>query len=205
MGGIGSGRRISLDKKLTTESQHRVDIRWLNQRGLLVPGYAGSLYWRSHGRETGRINYYMESDRMILKYRQRFNGGNWEEVELAVLFDWTQCYYGGTRKWFLCPGCGRRIAVIYGAGRLFLCRHCHGLCYASQQEAWPERNLRKARKIKERLGASDPFQSNISRPKGMHRRTFLDLRIQAVKHEWLGWAEMARKAGLSEYLGFPKL
>ncbi|NLF50561.1 MAG: hypothetical protein GX577_05445 [Leptolinea sp.] len=173
MGGWGSGKGSSYPKKKTTESQHRIDIRWLKKHGYLQPGSVGSLSWSFRGEQTGSIGYRMEADHMILSYQHRFRGGDWESVEQKIILDWTVCNYGGTRPWFLCPNCGKRVAVLYGAGKLFLCRHCYGLTYSSQQEGVVDRILRRQRKIRTRLGAADDLVSPILfKPKGMHQKTF---------------------------------
>ena len=71
------------------------------------------------------------------------------------------CRFGGTRPYFICPGvvngiaCGRRVAKLYGPGRYFLCRHCYRLAHASQSEDNMDRTLRRANKIRQRLGG-DP-------------------------------------------------
>jgi hypothetical protein len=75
--------------------------------------------------------------------------------------------------------CGRHVGKLYSAGRLFACRHCYGLAYASQREAGRHRGLRRAQKIRERLGGSvsmlDPFPD---KPKSMHWRTYDRLQAQ---------------------------
>lgn len=77
----------------------------------------------------------------------------WIEVEQAIRLDITACNYGGFRQWFLCFCCQRRVAILYGAGKHFLWRHCYNLAYSSQQEGKMDRLLRKARKIRNNLGA----------------------------------------------------
>jgi hypothetical protein len=86
-----------------------------------------------------------------------------------VELEWTSCNFGGERPWFICPraGCGRRVAVFYGAGKYLLCRHCYDLRYESQRENTTHRALRRAQKIRERLGVGvnmmEPFPE---KPKG---------------------------------------
>lgn len=86
---------------------------------------------------------------------------------------------GGSRPWFACPGvvngvtCGRRVAKLYGAGRYFLCRYCYGLAYSSQSETASDRALRRANKVRMRLGGDPGMLSPFpKRPKGMHLRTY---------------------------------
>lgn len=174
MGGIGSGSWFRWDKKTTTEEVHRVDIRYMRNQGLLHwPGYTGSLSWSRRGEQTGSIRFRVEQDRLVLMYRYRSHGEEWQDVEEHVWFDRTPCNYGGERLWFLCPHCGKRVAVLYGAGIRFLCRHCYALPFGSQNETYIDRMMRKARKIRRRLGASESLVEPIwQKPKGMHRRTF---------------------------------
>ena len=69
--------------------------------------------------------------------------------------------------------CGRRVTKLYGAGRLFACRHCYRLAYASQQESAHQRGLGKSQKIRMRLGGSPNMLEEFpDKPKGMHWRTY---------------------------------
>jgi hypothetical protein len=69
--------------------------------------------------------------------------------------------------------CGRRVAVLYGAGDYFACRRCYRLAHASQQEPARERGFMKARKILIRLGAKpDLFEPFPQKPPRMHWRTY---------------------------------
>lgn len=81
-----------------------------------------------------------------------FNSGKEDDVHISysVPLERTPCDFGGFRYWFVCPGrgCGRRVSKLYGLGRYFLCRHCHNLAYASQNEDKTDRLNRKMRKLR---------------------------------------------------------
>jgi hypothetical protein len=117
-------------------------------------------------------------------YRSRSYGdAEWKSVEQRVLIAWTACHLGGRRPWFVCSVyssgryCGRRVAVLYGAGELFACRRCYGLAYASQHEALHLRGLGKAQKVRMRLGGSPSMLEGFpDKPKGMHWETYDRLR-----------------------------
>ena len=175
MGGIGSGRRWQFGAD-TTESYRSIDVRWLKREGLLSAGVSRRITWSRRGDVTGSINVRSESRRLILDYRQRDSGQQWQDESYPVHLDTTPCHMGGERHWFLCPahGCGRRVAVLYG-GAIFACRRCYRLAYPSQRESLGDRAARKADRVRDRLGweagilnGSEPW----NRPKGMHHATF---------------------------------
>jgi hypothetical protein len=133
-----------------------------------------------------------------LLYRHRSGlGGEWEDVQETVALSWTACNLGGERPWFICSGagCGRRVAVLYGLGRYFLCRHCCDLSYESQREKSMYRALHKAQNIRERLGGSanmmEPFPEKL---RGMHWSTYE--RLWWEHHE----ADMKQLLGMREWL-----
>jgi hypothetical protein len=204
MGGAGSGNWYRFDKKTTTGECHSLDVRYFHREGLLTPRYSFSLRWSQAGRETetGSIRSAVIGDekpeRVILTYRYRSGqSGEWEEVREILPLTWTACNFGGERPWFICPGagCGRRVAVLYGPGRYFLCRHCYDLVYVSQRENEMHRALRRTQPIRERLGGSanmtKPFPE---RPKGMHHEIYWRLREEHDE------AEMAQLVGMREWL-----
>src|SRR5919107_1398275 len=202
MGGVGSGNWYRFDKKTTTGECHGVDVRYLHREGLLKPGRWFSLRWSQADRETGSIRCAVEGidmpERVRFLYRHRSGPGNeWEDVHEPVSLEWNACNFGGERPWFVCPGagCGRRVAVLYGLGKYFLCRHCYDLVYESQREYQMHRALRRAQRTRERLGGSanmtKPFPE---KPNGMHWKTYE--RLWWEHHE----AEMEQLGGLREWL-----
>lgn len=178
MGGYCSGQR-SISKK-TTASQHKIDIRWMKKQNYLYPGASGILKWTCRGEISGSINFKTETDRLVLNYRTRKRREEWQSIEDNIPLTWTLCNYGGARQWFNCPGCGRRVGLVYG-GKYFRCRHCHNLTYKSQQMVEEDRAMEKARDIRIKLGGSvnlfDPFPA---KPKNMHWKTYRHLQYTAV-------------------------
>ncbi|SHL18965.1 hypothetical protein SAMN02745216_04780 [Desulfatibacillum alkenivorans DSM 16219] len=203
MGGYGSGLWKRSKPKMTTESKHRIDIRFLRQKGKLSGGSYGVLTWSRQGVQTGSIAYFTAADHILLSYRRQGQGKEPELVEQVVLFDHTPCNYGGRRTWFLCPQCGSRVAILYGAGRLFLCRHCYRLTYSCQQEGELDRALSKALNLREKLGVNASLSVRITasdRPRYMHRKTFDRLRNEADRaaNQWRRL--LANKFGVSNFL-----
>jgi hypothetical protein len=99
----------------------------------------------------------------------------------------TQPTYGGERWWFLCPACGCRCGAVYHLGHMrselaWACRRCLRLVYPSQREGKGERALRRLRKVLRRAGETwSPFCLPRRRPKGMHRKKFHHLSLEATE------------------------
>jgi len=196
MGGQGSGRYYR-SSKYTTDELKCLDVNWLKRQGMLSPGRWSTVSWSRNGEQTGQISVRAEENNISLEYNWRYGGDDWERVLETVRLNWTTCYFGGCRPWFVCPNCFRRVGKLYAAGKYFCCRLCYGLAYESQREAAYDRLARKSRNIRKRLGSStslfDPFPS---KPKGMHWKTYHRLRREAEVAEEGSWAGIARSLGM---------
>ena len=196
MGGFGSGR--GQGGKDTTSDMRPLDIRKLQRDGLLTPGRAFSWKWSVRGREVASIQMRTEAGRVILDYRSRSKGGEWQPMEYPVYLEWTPCKLGGRRPWFLCPtkGCGRRVAILFG-GSIFACRHCHKLAYECQRETDDDRACRRADTIRRRLGWEPGILNGTGwKPKGMHWRTFERLKAEHDAFVIASLAGMAERLGM---------
>ena len=179
MGGVLSGRQKDRARK-TVESYCMLDVNQLSQKGCLQ--------W-TDGNEVVSINLRAEAERVRLSYAVRAGDGGREDVVDTISVVYLRCRFGGSRAYFICPGpgdgteCGRRITKLHLSRRYFLCRHCNQLAYASQYEEPMQRALRRASKMRQRLGIdvgiAEPFPE---KPRGMWVRTFgclLDEILQA--------------------------
>ena len=148
MGGPGSGRWYRWQGTRTTlEEVYRLDVRWLHRHGYL-DGRPHWVTWSRGEQQVGSLLLALQPEGVVLTYRYRVGGGDWESVRQVVTLAWTPCHYGGERPWFRCPGCQRRVAVLCGDDRLFLCRHCYRLPYTSQYETRLDRLYRKLESAK---------------------------------------------------------
>lgn len=164
--------------KRTTINFLRLDIRTLKRDGLLIPGRNSRVYWSRRGADIGEINVLAEACRLVISYQSEDSNGEWEAKEYAVQIERTDCNLGGQRVWFWCPGCGRRVAVLYGR-EVFTCRHCRNLAYASQRETANDRAIRRADGIREKLGWEIGIANpRGDKPKGMHWKTYWRLQDQ---------------------------
>lgn len=146
----------------------------------MYPGASNFVSYIMNGQSTGHVYIKAGKNRVILDYWHHY-----DRVEEPIELTWTDCNYGSIRPWFICPGynghsCGRRVAILYYNGLYFRCRHCFDLTYQSRNESRFDRSLRKARKVRTRLGASrDLFEPIMGKPKGMHWGTFETLEMEA--------------------------
>jgi len=171
MGGIGSGRYTRHQTKTTTDQAKRIDVRYMHQQGLLKPGMTGQLQWSVNGHPSGDIRYQTHEDHLSIHYQYRTAGG-WEPIDERIAFSRSHCHFGGQRLWFLCPDCSRRVAVLYGTGKLFRCRHCHQLPYESQQIDSISRLIEQKHKLGRRMFEHYEYGSGWGRKKGMHQTTY---------------------------------
>lgn len=155
-------------------------IRW-QREGLLCPGSFFQAFFSRGDEVVGKIGVFVESEQVILSFRNSVSD-EWNRITQTVKLEFTPCHFGGHRYWLACPsiGCGRRVAKLYFSGSHFACRHCLDIHYQSQHEARHDRLARKAHKLRKRLGWPRGFIYGIwDRPKGMHRKTFERLSMEA--------------------------
>lgn len=136
--------------KATVEGYNRIDIRKWERDGVLTPG-TRNWYWVKDGETISSISVETQLSRVVLRYKARESGGNWAPIEDSISLDLTTSALGRERLWFLCPGCGRRVAILFG-GKYFRCRRCLGLVYKSQQVSPPERALSRIQRNRTKLG-----------------------------------------------------
>lgn len=92
----------------------------------------------------------------------------WGNTIESVVLSETPCHFGGSRKWFDCPECGRRCGVLYVTRKGIACRTCSDLAYESQYEAPRDRMRRQLRKIRKVIGTGMELGNPFSPPpKGM--------------------------------------
>ena len=116
------------------EDYYHLDLAWLQRRRILTPGRKSVVTWSSCGSRTGAIKIAAAEHAILLVYRTREYGEEWQDVKQLVVFKTTATAFGGRRRWFACPGCAKACRVLYGSAR-FLCRRCWRRPYRSQRES----------------------------------------------------------------------
>ena len=155
-----------------------LDVNQLSEKGCLRPGCSSTCRWIV-GNEVVSINLRAETERLHLRYTVRARDGGCEEMAETIPIVHLSWRFGGSRSYFICPGpgdgtyCGRRIIKLHLSRRYFLCRDCNRLTYASQYEQPWERALRRASRLKQRLGINIGITEPLpDKPRGMWVRTY---------------------------------
>jgi len=186
MGGYGPGAYERWNKRETTTSANPIDIQQWHRHGYLIPGGPLSVRWYRGEVEVGSISGYVASlTRIVLEYQSRRRSTDeWSDIFESIEVEWTPCTFGGTRPWFRCPICERRVAVLYLPRPYCACRQCHRLAYPSTREAPHDRLLSKAQAIRQRLGGTANIVAPFpERPRGMHHRTYHRLKRESESYE----------------------
>lgn len=195
----GRGRWYRPDKKDTVDGYLRLEAHQVATRiDMTRPAWAGWEWsWKATdgGTKTSSISFTVQpGEGLELHYSA---GG--KSIPPYTVRMVTDCpNFGGLRYWFLCPKCGRRVRYLYSR-RLFLCRQCHGLTYATAQAGRKKTPAIVARlqRIRRRLGAAgggihDPLPD---RPRGMHAETYYRLTMECWQLQDLYYAAWAAELG----------
>jgi hypothetical protein len=81
MGGYGSGRPSYKQK---AESCRSLDVNQMHRAGGLKEGWKGNWTWSRNGEEVGQIGCRAEQGRLVLDYRIKQHGGDWEPITQHV-------------------------------------------------------------------------------------------------------------------------
>ncbi|SFF97933.1 hypothetical protein [Neptunomonas qingdaonensis] len=185
MGGIGSGRGFGWNRKATTETVKRLDIRFMRKQGFLEPGGVGALQWRLGGRLRGDILFRGYDDKLVFHYRVDGEDEAYS-VKQEVALTRTPCHFGGTRLWFSCPCCHKRVGLLYAPQSNFKCRLCHKLPYASQQQGAMDNAISQKHQLGERIFENYKQGRGSQKRKGLHWKTFhrLHIKYQSYEQRW---------------------
>ena len=198
MGGFGSGRWAGQIGRTSVEICRFLDVAMLKGRGCLNPGCIGQWSWSQRGEQVASVFVRAAQGHVNLSYCRHFDDGTARWIDERIFVVEVPCPFGGSRPLFVCPGdslkdaCARRAVRLYEQGGYIRCRRCHRLAYACQSEKAWERIMRRAGKIRIRLGGAAgiafPFPD---RPKGMWRRTYTRQRGVAQHFDELAQAAVA--------------
>ena len=128
--------------KVKGEYLMRLDIRVLYRRGLLWVGGSNSWNWSRGDEHVGSVRFTVNADSIRLAYSV-----DGQDASQHIVTTTTLCAYGGSRTWYNCPACHRRVAVIYMRSGRFACRQCQRVTYTSQSGSEHDRGLVRYHKL----------------------------------------------------------
>lgn len=192
----------------TIEESKAIDVNEFTDS--LAPGSRGSYRWTRDGEESGNIAWEVTGDaggehvrgRVVrLQFTVTDHRTNEQrEYDYPVPLEYTECYFGGVRPWFRCPGvvdgeeCNRRVGKLYCPPRqdLFLCRHCYDLGYTSSRTSGDEMKQAELRFRKAHANINGErkhpgqYYRPPDRPTGMHRTTYEQLceDLEVAHRDW---------------------
>jgi len=179
MGGFGSGRRGG---RPTVESALRLDIDSMMCWGAIQPGSHRVGEMRLHQFYGDDIDVKYESlagdpsnSWLRLRYSMAdYRSGGELKIDDKVYLAPTRPHFGGLRWWFVCPHLNRRVRKLYLplGGRHFWSRRAYEFAYASQRETKYDRALRRARKLRLRLGGDPADDEYPDKPPRMRWATY---------------------------------
>ena len=128
---VGDPEAIKTHKKLTTWCL-ALDLRQLTQKSRLIPNARPQWVWKDvKDNVQGTVGIFLWADEIELIYGQSARPKS-ELIRERIPLTSTSCHGGGRRRWFVCPGCGVRVAILYLNETYFRCRECESLPYPSQ-------------------------------------------------------------------------
>ncbi len=131
-----------------------------------------------------------------MNFRLPYLVGGPQAAEFKVTMTSLPCHFGGTKEFFLCPLCPKRVSFLYlerstlqlnwsqpgflhwsVQGQGLCCRSCGGWAYQSQNERTEERDHRKKLKAEWQLLAQGARPAEDAwglplKPRGMHWATY---------------------------------
>jgi hypothetical protein len=149
------GPRDTVDRYLA------LDIRKLD-RLHLSPDKLNVVHLEHGNEKVGSIMVeVLENGNIVLQYsteeREELTSPTFQPITISR----SPCKSGGERRWFLCPRCDRRVAILYSKP-YFKCRHCLGLPYASQRQLAAIRRLSQVVQQRRKLGGSGIAMGSVS-------------------------------------------
>lgn len=169
--------------RTTVEQCHVLDVNALVRAGAIKPNVHMTATLK-----IGRGEVWFETCTLPWKaqyFRIRAMFGD-QLVDNAIELATTRPPYGGLRWWFVCPVTGKRVWKVYLPQRAtqYASRQAYRLAYQCQSERPWQRAIRRADKIRARLGGESCLDELFpEKPKGMWWSTYGRLLDKAYEVE----------------------
>jgi len=170
MGNHCSGRKALRN---CTDEYCSIRIGDWKRRGLLTPGQQFNWQWRQNGEPVGNIHIATEVDQIKVGYTCPDTNNQSQCHEYPIKLQTSVLARGGIRYWLTCPGCARRMSILYFGGKYFACRICYKLNYRSQRASFTDKHFDRLNKIRKKLGWVPGIGNSIGKkPPTMPWQTF---------------------------------
>lgn len=133
------------------EQLMQLDIRAIHQRGLLWVGGTNDWNWSRGDEHVGNVRFTVRADSILLAYSV-----NGQDASQTIATTTTSCAFGGSRRWFHCPACQGRVALIYMRANRFACRRCQRVSYSTQSGSESTRDLALYHRLNALIEAGKP-------------------------------------------------
>ena len=162
---FGAGRHVPRQK---AEDSIALDVNYLSRNGYLDDGNWKRLYWKRHGKIILEV---------LIKARQNHFTIDLGATTHTIKLTHTSSNFGGSRRWFLCPSCNKRMGVLYLRFKYLGCRYCQRISYESQSINAENRIAWKYHKQFDKLFLSRLYKG------AKHNRAFEKFLVIAEQYE----------------------
>lgn len=150
----------------TVTERLKLDVLVLHKAGNLSQDGEGVISWGC----GSTMSFKLAGERITLDYFTTRQGEKTKH-QCSIYLSRVACCFGGSRPWFICPRCHKRVGAVY-FNTAPACRKCSHLRYDSQREQPADRARRRARKTRHKLDWPMNFTLRGDKPKGMHWATY---------------------------------
>lgn len=173
MGSRGSAGGRNLKRSGVIEEAWTLDARELQRRGILEHGWSARVNLRHHSGRTALIEFECDHERIQLTYDIKVAPNHSVPKKITIELSRVPRHFGGAQTYLMCPGCAKRVALMYLADGNLVCRVCADLVHSSSREGAADRALRRSHKRWARVGGGHGFFAGVPvRPAHMRMRTF---------------------------------
>jgi hypothetical protein len=179
MGGYGSGRQWG---RPTADASRQLDIAGMLRSGDAEAGrrVTGVLSWSCGDQPAECVVYTCDlrdpdDATLVLQYTiTDHDSSEVSDCTQRIRLSYTVPHYGGKRWWMHCPVNGARVGKLYmpQGAETFASGAVWRLGYHSQRISAQDTAFERLFRLQRRLGCTQGWGRGITRPKGMHHRTF---------------------------------
>lgn len=189
MGSIFSGRR---NGRPLVEDCLTLDLAWLMRLGPIRGGQTGrgEIKWSRDGHMVASAHFRLDlgetdATHLLLRFAATDTGEHSTQATQTLNLTTTEQPFGGRRWWMLCPITGKRARTLHlppGETR-FASREAWQLAYRVERLDRFDRPFEKLFRAQRKLGGAGGLGAEVTRPKGMWRRTYACHRDRLERHD----------------------